>query len=93
MQDELVLLLGEIRPFFRHDHAQELVLQTVERDHEVDQRHLGAQLGGVVRVAEFGGDVKLELLVVLDDGVPELDAEQTSLLERLLQQQRLETRV
>mmetsp|Transcript_3133 Transcript_3133/g.13581 ORF Transcript_3133/g.13581 Transcript_3133/m.13581 type:complete len:689 (-) Transcript_3133:1979-4045(-) len=46
-----------------------------------------------MRVAELGGDVKFKLLVVLDNGVAQLDAQRASLLERLLQKQRLEAGV
>lgn len=41
-------------------------------------------------VAQLGGDVELEVLGVFDGGVSQLDAETATLLERLLQQQRLQ---
>eukprot|EP00959_Pyramimonas_sp_CCMP1952_P082877 1732102-Pyramimonas_sp.AAC.2 len=63
------------------------------RDHEVQQRHLHRRLGQVVRVAQLGGDVEAKVLVVLDGAVAEADAQHAPALERLLQEQRLQTGV
>eukprot|EP00976_Prorocentrum_cordatum_P114806 1195902-Prorocentrum_minimum.AAC.2 len=51
------------------------------------------RLGRVVRVPQLGGDVELEVAVVLHGGVSQSDAHGAALLERLLLQQRLQRRV
>ena len=40
--DELILLLLELRPLLAHDEAEQLVLQPRERHGEVDERDLDA---------------------------------------------------
>ena len=91
--DELVLRLGEILALLHHNRAEKLILQAVEGDEEVEQRHLDAHLGLIMRVSHFGGDVEPEVRVIRDDVVAHLDHLAAALLERLLLQQRLERRV
>ena len=50
--DELLALRLQVGSLLRHDHAQELIAQAVERDHEVEKRHLHGGLRQVVRVAQ-----------------------------------------
>ena len=81
LEHELRLLLLELGALLGDHDAEHLVLEALGRDHEVEQRHLDRDLGQVVRVAQLGRDVELEVLVVLDDRVAELDRER---LVRLL---------
>lgn len=46
-----------------------------------------------MRIAKFGGEIESEVRAVLDDAVTEFHAQSSALLERLLQQQRLQQRV
>ena len=55
--------------------------------------HLDRGLWQVVGVPQLGGDVELEVLGVLNGAVTQTDAQGAGLLERLLQQQRLQHRV
>ena len=56
------LVLRQLGPLRLHHDVQQLVLQADHGDHEVQQRHLDSDLGQVVRVAELGGEVELEVL-------------------------------
>ena len=87
------LLLFEVGPLLGHHDAEQLVFQTIGRDHEVEQRHFDLELRQVVRVAQLGGDVELEVGRVLDGRVAQPDALDAGLLEGLLDEQRLERRV
>ena len=60
------------------------------REGEVDERDLGGDLWGVVRVGQLGGDVELEVLVVGNDGVSELDDEAAGLSEGLFEEDGLQ---
>ena len=90
LEHELRLLLLELGALLGDHDAEHLVLEALGRDHEVEQRHLDRDLGQVVRVAQLGRDVELEVLVVLDDRVAELDREHAARLEDLLEEHRLE---
>ena len=57
---ELLPLSLQVRPLLGHRHSQQLVAESVERDHEVEQCDLDSRLGEVVRVAEGSGDVEPE---------------------------------
>ena len=63
-----------ISPLLGHHDAQQLVLQAVWRDHEVEQSHLGGELGQVVRVAQLGRDVETEVAGEFDGVITEFDA-------------------
>eukprot|EP00966_Prymnesium_polylepis_P175558 4062870-Prymnesium_polylepis.1 len=73
--------------------TEQLVLEALLRDREVEQRHLDGRLGRVVRVGQLGRQVKLELGMVRDGVVADLHHDVAALLERLLEQHRLERRV
>ena len=90
LQDELILLFFQLRPFPGHYDPQELILQTLHGDHEVQQGHLDGGFRQVVRVPQLRRDVEAEVLGVLDGAVSQLDADAASLLEGLLQEQRLQ---
>eukprot|EP00982_Pelagococcus_subviridis_P004763 29337-Pelagococcus_subviridis.AAC.8 len=93
LKHELHLLLFEVGTLFRDRDPEELIGQTVDRDHHVQQRDLDRSLGEVVRVAELGRDVEPKVFVVLHGVVSELDAHAAPLLEDALQEERLERRV
>ena len=46
-----------------------MIVQSVDRESEIDQRDLVEHFGEVVRVSEFRRDVKPKILVVLDHRV------------------------
>mmetsp|Transcript_10027 Transcript_10027/g.17738 ORF Transcript_10027/g.17738 Transcript_10027/m.17738 type:complete len:446 (-) Transcript_10027:364-1701(-) len=78
-QLHLLLLDGRVLAL---DHlAQQLVRQAVHRHREVDQVHLDAHLGQVVRVGVLGGHVQLEQGVVVHVVVPDADQLPVPLLE------------
>mmetsp|Transcript_68303 Transcript_68303/g.134046 ORF Transcript_68303/g.134046 Transcript_68303/m.134046 type:complete len:219 (-) Transcript_68303:794-1450(-) len=65
LADELFPQRRQVGLLLAHHKTQQLVLQTAEGHHEVDQCALGLDLGGVVRVGELGVQVQLELGVQL----------------------------
>jgi hypothetical protein len=67
-----------------------LVLESVLRDGEVEERHLDRGLGRVVRVGELGRHVEGEVSVVGDGVLADTDDLGAALLEGLLEQDRLE---
>mmetsp|Transcript_66859 Transcript_66859/g.164845 ORF Transcript_66859/g.164845 Transcript_66859/m.164845 type:complete len:203 (-) Transcript_66859:3743-4351(-) len=67
------LLLLQVGPLLVDDEGEQLLLQPVERDHEVDERRLRRDLGLVVRVAQLRLQVELEVGVILDLLVAQLD--------------------
>mmetsp|Transcript_98393 Transcript_98393/g.212145 ORF Transcript_98393/g.212145 Transcript_98393/m.212145 type:complete len:1113 (+) Transcript_98393:229-3567(+) len=70
----------------RHAEAQHLVLQAIQRGHEVEDADGDADLGREVRVRQLRRDVEREVLRPLDRGVAEAHHQQRALLEgRLLQ--------
>mmetsp|Transcript_46683 Transcript_46683/g.110678 ORF Transcript_46683/g.110678 Transcript_46683/m.110678 type:complete len:770 (+) Transcript_46683:1114-3423(+) len=69
------LLFLEIRALLVDHQPQQLLLEPVERDHEVDDRGLRRDLRLVVRVAQLRLHEELEVGVVLDLLVAELDHE------------------
>jgi len=71
----------------------DLVLEALECDRKVDDGHLDAHLGQVVRVGQLGGEVEAEGVVVVDVAVAHTDEVAPALLEHLLLQHRLERRV
>ncbi len=93
LKNERVLLLLELGSLARHHYAQELVLEALGGDHEIEQGDLDRRLGQVVRIPQLGGDVESEIGRVLNDLIAEFDAQAAALLERLLQEQRLQQRV
>eukprot|EP00968_Pinguiococcus_pyrenoidosus_P027389 scaffold7375_cov268-Pinguiococcus_pyrenoidosus.AAC.39 len=81
------------------EQRQDLILQLLERllvvgavlgGHEVEQVDLDAELRRIVRVAEVGGDVQLEVGVVLDAVVAQADHGDAAGDHDLLKQQRLQ---
>mmetsp|Transcript_10037 Transcript_10037/g.27401 ORF Transcript_10037/g.27401 Transcript_10037/m.27401 type:complete len:250 (+) Transcript_10037:3448-4197(+) len=81
LDDELRLGLLKLRPLLVHNKRQQLVLQTLLRDSEVDERGLCLDLGGVVGVGQLGVQEQAEVLVVLHLLVTHLDIEVAALLE------------
>ena len=69
---ELGLLRLEVRLLLLHDVAEQLRLEPLLLHGEVDDRRLGRDLGRVVRVAELGRDVQLEVVRVVELLVAEL---------------------
>ena len=90
LDDQLALLLLQVRPLLGHHDAEQLVLEALGRGHEVQQVDRDADLRRVVRVPELGGHVQLELVAVLDHRVAQLDAVGPGLLEDLLLQEGLQ---
>lgn len=72
LDDELVLLLLQFGLLLRGNDAEQLILESLWRDHEVEERHLDGYLGQVVWVAETSRDVEAEILRVLDGVISEL---------------------
>ena len=62
--------LFQVGALHAHDVA-ELVLQPFDRRREVDHRHLDAHFRQVVPVRHLGGEVELEVGVVIDVRVPQ----------------------
>lgn len=55
------------------DKLEALVFKTIFLDLEVDDSNLGRYLGSIMRVADSGGDVELEVLVPFDLFLTNLD--------------------
>ena len=91
--DERVLLGLEVGALEAHHVDEQLVLEAAQRHSEVDDRHLDAHLGHVVRVGQLGRDVELEVVAVGHVAVAEAQQQLAALLEGLLQQHGLERRV
>ena len=90
LQHQPHLLLLQIGSLPGHRDAQELVRQSVDGDHHVEQSYLHRRLGQVVRIAQLRRDVESEVLVVLHRRVAEAETHLPALLEHGLEQQRLE---
>ena len=69
------------------------LIQSLGRDREVDDAHLGERLGGVVRVRHRRGHEELELRVILDLLVSNADHQVSPLLLEFIQQDGLQTGV
>ena len=76
----------KVEPFLLDDDVEQLVLQPLLLDHEVDDGHLGGNLGGVVRVGQLGREVQPKVWGVVNFFVPELDAQRVALLDEALGQ-------
>ena len=74
LHDQRLSLLLQVGLFFRDNDPQQLVLQSLGRDHEVDQGHFGGNLREVVGVAQLCRDVETELAGILDCVLAQLDA-------------------
>ena len=74
----VLFAINALWPFLGDDDAKQLVLEAFGSDHEVQESDLRGQLGEVVRVAEFCGDVQSEVAGILDYGVSQLDAPYTT---------------
>lgn len=71
--DQLFPLFFLLR-FFKADHyVQKLVSETHDRDCKVDDHGFAHDFRGVLGVAEFGGEVKFEILTVVDKIIRKLD--------------------
>ena len=66
-----------------HDWAKTSHGDSPWRQGEVDDGDFGGDFGRVVWVGQLGGDVKLEVVVVRDNGVTQLDHCAARLFERL----------
>ena len=67
---QLVLALFQLRPLLSHHNTQQLGLQSLFLHREIDDGRLCGDLWCVVWVAEFGGDVELEVGIVVHFLVP-----------------------
>ena len=90
LHDQLLALRLELRLLAGDGEAEHLVLQALRRRHEVEQVHLDAELGRVVRVPHLRGDEHAEALVVLDGAVAEAQRVDAALLDDLLEEHGLE---
>ena len=68
---QLVLALFQLRPLLSHHNTQQLGLQSLFLHREIDDGRLCGDLWCVVWVAEFGGDVELEVGIVVHFLVPQ----------------------
>jgi hypothetical protein len=85
--NDLISLLFNFRLLLNNDVSQELFLKTLEGHSEVNQGHLDAYFGQVVRIWHLGCHEEPEVVVVVDVGVTESHLLKTSFsLESLLQQ-------
>ena len=73
-----------------HDDIDHLVFEPFQRDLEVEHGDHEANLGRVVWVAEFGGEVELEILGVVDEFLAEFEFPAAAFLDDFLGEDRLE---
>jgi len=90
---ELSQLLLELFLLLRDKTTKKLLLETVLCDSEIDDGGLGSELRREVRVAETGGHVEAELVIVVHVGVGNLDELVTALHDDLLLKDGVENRV
>eukprot|EP00968_Pinguiococcus_pyrenoidosus_P021236 scaffold2724_cov260-Pinguiococcus_pyrenoidosus.AAC.23 len=92
-QHEAHLAVLDVRPLLAHYHPQQLVFQAAQRDREVDQRHLDANLRQVVRIGVLRSHVQVEVRIVIHVGIAESDQDSIALLEGGSLQNGLERRL
>ena len=86
----LLLLLRLLK---RHHYIQQLVSQTHQCDCEVNDHGLTHHLWRVLGVRQLGGEVELEVLVVVDEVVSQLDVFLPCSLDDVSLQEGVQSRV
>lgn len=80
--------------FLETDHyIQELVSEAHQGDGKVDDHGFPHNFRSVLRVGKFGGEVKLERLIVVDEVVSKLDVLLSCPVNNIFFEQRIKSRV
>ena len=79
---EAVFLLLEFRPLLPHDNAQQLSLQSLLLHSKVNNGCLGRDLRGVMRVAQLGCNIELEVWVKFHLLIPQFDDQAVTCMQQ-----------
>jgi hypothetical protein len=79
--DEFVFGFLQLGLLFPDDITEQLVLQSVQRNHEVDKCHLDTHIGEIVWVRHFGSHIELEGRVIVYVLLSHAYEDATTLLE------------
>eukprot|EP00162_Nutomonas_longa_P021654 comp4644_c0_seq1/m.3407 comp4644_c0_seq1/g.3407 ORF comp4644_c0_seq1/g.3407 comp4644_c0_seq1/m.3407 type:complete len:937 (-) comp4644_c0_seq1:302-3112(-) len=85
----IIALLLKLRLLNRHHRRKKLVLEPRPSNREIDQRHLGRNLGKIVRIAQLGRQIQTEVLVELNHRITHADHRAPAFAERRLEQHRI----
>ena len=83
---QLFFFSFQIRSFFADEKSEQLVSEALFGDHEVDHHYLRANLWQIVRVSQFGGHVKVEIVGIDEHILAHLQVGSCALLVGLLQE-------